>query len=1267
MKRKERFQIIWVSILLAVLLSACSGFLRTMPPYPRAVRGASNTDEARFSDAVNSFYKARNLKEAETAVLETMRLAPDAARTHEISSRLALLKGNEEAAWRHLYLALATPENKEVSLHLNDLLGISMTSSQYRETLELLEDILKAHPNEELKRKAAAFVASWQRRLNGDAAAAEAALSMRGTPINFALISAFENEDGQGFAVEYPPEREIDYTKEYTGTQLPARWRMNVPLDHQQNLSLSDLVSPESNVIAYAATYVFTPRAGDYAIHITTTDAVKMWVNDIQVLSEQQVEEDSVDQFRVPIALRKGWNKVLVKSCQDRGSWLLGLLVTDMDGALVANLKSSVGSKEISDGLPPGDGYDFTQDINRQLDTVKEPFRKKYYAIQMAKRAGLLNAAQNMADEYRTAIPTSLFARLESALTSWDAGQLGTTIDILNTLIAENGTDAPWLLMLRAEYFDEQERPEKVREDLLAAIDANPDFRTARNHLAENYENEEWTENYLKACQADLERWPDDTQSLWGLASAYRALGRRDKAEQVYQTILNNWKGASDILKKMTQLALIDSNFDTAIRYQKSLIELFPSTPGYYLKLGDVLRRSGRFDEAAKAYERCLKIDDNWSTPVKRLGALAYEKGDINQAVSLWRKSLELDPDDHSLADRLEYVAPEADSLFDAYVPDSKMIKKILASQKNIQIHPGSDVVFLLDHAVGQLGKDGSSRQVVTQIITAANDTGRDELTKHVLPIGRIRIKKAYAVDPDGTWHEASSVRHRTVRFRELKVGSTVVIQFRHDEYPGGYLSRHLHRRWFFNAPNNQFEDSHYILLVPKEIEIKEFGLGSWERQEIIRGNRRIIDYRARHVPPIAPEPFTPSFIDLLDQVIVSSIPDWSTIAGWDAALLLNAFRSTPETKELALSLTRDANTKQEKLDAITRFVMREIRYQQDYENTIAGVKPHTAPVVLQRAYGDCKDKSVLLMTLAKEVGIDTRFALLRTTGVGRFIKELPSLQFNHAIVYIPAQEGFEKPFFVDATPDTLDLKTLRPDSQNTWAMVIDPTTEAWEFIRIPLAPAEQQYTVRRIRIEPKINSASTIEMNLTAQGPAAAAVRSVLRNKDDTRMFTSQLANSLFPGSLVEDISFSGEDDIVRPVTLMMSLTSESVIRHQGDDIIIELPKSENLSKFTSLAERHLPLQINLYLSLIEIEDEVIIPNGYAVRYLPEALQVDNQFFSLERRVDEDKEKIKLKIRFAEKKQKISAKEYPEFRNAVSKIIDILGQDIVFTPVKTR
>jgi hypothetical protein len=217
----------------------------------------------------------------------------------------------------------------------------------------------------------------------------------------------------------------------------------------------------------------------------------------------------------------------------------------------------------------------------------------------------------------------------------------------------------------------------------------------------------------------------------------------------------------------------------------------------------------------------------------------------------------------------------------------------------------------------------------------------------------------------------------------------------------------------------------------------------------------------------------------------------------------------------------------------------------------------------------------------------------------------------------------------------------------------------------VPRTSAQLQYTIRKTKVVPKIDGMSRIEITFTFQGPSAATVRTILRNPDGAKVFTSNLSNSLFPGSRVDDVLFTGEDDIVRPVTIVMTVSSDGLTRRQGKTVVVELPTPDNVAKFISLPERKLPLQTSLFISLSETEDEVRIPEGYKVEFIPEGLKIDNPFFTFERVATHNKKSILLKMRYVEKRSRITTEEYPAFRDAVSEILDSLSQDIIFKPKK--
>src|SRR5262249_55716398 len=139
-------------------------------------------------------------------------------------------------------------------------------------------------------------------------------------------------------------------------------------------------------------------------------------------------------------------------------------------------------------------------------------------------------------------------------------------------------------------------------------------------------------------------------------------------------------------------------------------------------------------------------------------------------------------------------------------------------------------------------------------------------------------------------------------------------------------------------------------------------------------GEETVYTFSVKGAPPLVPEPSMPPFGDELYTAAVSTLASWDAYAHWEAALLADAFQPSPEIDALARKLTHGARTPRERLDRLWAHVAQEIRYQQDYEDTIAGVKPHAAGMVIERGYGDCKDKAVLLIRLARAVGVDLRF-----------------------------------------------------------------------------------------------------------------------------------------------------------------------------------------------------------------------------------------------------------------------------------------------------
>ncbi len=142
---------------------------------------------------------------------------------------------------------------------------------------------------------------------------------------------------------------------------------------------------------------------------------------------------------------------------------------------------------------------------------------------------------------------------------------------------------------------------------------------------------------------------------------------------------------------------------------------------------------------------------------------------------------------------------------------------------------------------------------------------------------------------------------------------------------------------------------------------------------------------------------------------------------------------------------------------SITEWLNREIRYT-GLELGTGSIIPSTPEITLERGFGDCKDKAVIVTTMMREAGFDAWVALLRAGSSTDVDPSLPGLSgFNHAIVYI----GGADPFWIDPTSEFSFDGYLPLSDQNRWALIASPLTTS--LVKTSVSTAADNKTVRNI------------------------------------------------------------------------------------------------------------------------------------------------------------------------------------------------------------
>jgi len=178
----------------------------------------------------------------------------------------------------------------------------------------------------------------------------------------------------------------------------------------------------------------------------------------------------------------------------------------------------------------------------------------------------------------------------------------------------------------------------------------------------------------------------------------------------------------------------------------------------------------------------------------------------------------------------------------------------------------------------------------------------------------------------------------------------------------------------------------------------------------------RTYQWETNGVKAMSYEDDEPVWTELDPYFAVSSVENWSDVVNW---MLPHYNKPNTENKELvdiANKINRRYGNTKAKIGAALQWVQNEIRYF-GIELGENSHNPSPAELTLSRRYGDCKDKTVLLIALLDELGIQAEPALVNTKQRLRnpdYIYRLHA--FNHVIVHLE-HEG--RSHWIDPTLDS--------------------------------------------------------------------------------------------------------------------------------------------------------------------------------------------------------------------------------------------------------
>ncbi|MGZ5433031.1 MAG: DUF3857 domain-containing protein [Thermoanaerobaculia bacterium] len=228
----------------------------------------------------------------------------------------------------------------------------------------------------------------------------------------------------------------------------------------------------------------------------------------------------------------------------------------------------------------------------------------------------------------------------------------------------------------------------------------------------------------------------------------------------------------------------------------------------------------------------------------------------------------------------------------------------------------------------------------------------------------------------------------------------------------------------------------------------------------VVDGDTQVLVWERRDVPALDVEDEIPPWYEPWESIQVSEFASWREVAAWANAMFVLDARSSEDVKQLAARIAAENATRDARVTAAIRFVQDEIRYL-GIEMGRNSHEPHQPWETLESRWGDCKDKTLLLVALLRELGLEAWPALVNTRLEHRLAEKLPSpFLFDHVIAQV-VDRG--RAYWIDGTlaDQGGTLATIETPSDGM-ALVVGPHTSALTKI-VPNAQGEtlveQTYT----------------------------------------------------------------------------------------------------------------------------------------------------------------------------------------------------------------
>ncbi|OHD65027.1 MAG: hypothetical protein A2176_04570 [Spirochaetes bacterium RBG_13_51_14] len=1067
--------------------------------------------------------------------------------------------------------------------------------------------------------------------------------------LDFQVIGPFQNGGTADFNRSYPPELGFDQQQTYDGKAYAVSWFPAAP-DRAGTIDFGDLYGDTVHSFFYLHRAITIQNQGEYYFILGKTGYTDLWIDGARMFSSRNRHGFNHGQYFIKVYLPRGPHRILIKAGDSGDGMTVSLRIASADGTRFAAI-----ARDNSSVVTPGNLRSISYFPGlAALMKIKNPdavtmFNAGY--LLLASR--LFNTDNNLALRYLSAIPDD-YARYPSAC--FYGAQ------------AETNADAKARLLERSILADPKNM-EALRK--LAMINISSNFIYEAFPIIESMKKINMASPWCEETLARLfikRGWIAEALRHAGALkeSRYPSLGYRLEA-RAYRLDKDYFRESQDLERFMTLdrydisccrdlLSCYERTgaMDATERLLHRSVALYPNSIPLKLRLAKIIQTGRGPAPALPYYAAALKISPGSSSVLEAIGVAYHKLGKPSSAAYYLTLALKHDPVNFGLARYLNIITGREDET--GRYALRKDIPGLAASAAAFRDEPA---VILLDENIISVNTDGSFERRVrkTAMVNARSEVSNFNNQSIILDPKFESVESLSCVLSRGRYRTEILERRRiplsgpdsrVSHNREAIVIPTASLS------PGDIIDL----RYTIKCRSERDRKQHfsekimvggrYRTLISRTVLIHPAGMPVYCHLRNIETGSRAVEKTGRktvyrvtvnNIAPHGAALTVPERSRLAPAIYFTPHRTWDEFHAWYSPFLKDRIRADGDIKKYVRTIIAGAGAPLDRIGKIYGFVTGNIRCS-GHDLGADGTLPRGADITFHAKTGDSEDVSLLLITLAREAGIDARLALIRTRDRGEAYLAAPFAgEFTRALCFINLGNGF----FLDVTAADAGIRELPADDRGVNAFVIDDA--GWRFINT----GSDFYYPDLERITGAVAIAKTgnaeITISLLKQGSAAPETRHSLKDSSQHVRELNEYWNAAYTGSSVSRPAVSNSS-VDRPVEYSYSVSVPGFAQISDNRMIFDsfITKSGLYAKYALARKRAFPLLLSGIGVMIN-KATYTLPQGHRAERVPADERFDHETFSAAFSYSSTGGAVTVTSNIEIKSPLIPAEEYQRFR----------------------